>query len=101
MANEEGLWTLDRLLRSNLKQHTRARLADLAHATVNASRERARSLLRRLVAKPGPLVALGTTEWGEPVQVPLEYLVSGCFRHQLWVIVPELLLTKNLRSALR
>jgi hypothetical protein len=62
---------------TNLARHTRAHLAEVARAPVRACREHTASLLRKLAAKPGAKALLGHTEWNEPVEVPLEYLVQA------------------------
>lgn len=71
------LWTLDKFFGARLGRHTRQHLATLAHAPVQASRERTRALLQRLAAERRSYVTLGETEWGERVQVPLEYLAQS------------------------
>ena len=71
------LWALDKLYGNTIAAQTRAHLAQVTNAQVNASRQRATALLQRLAAEPGPHVLLGQTEWGQSVKLPLEYLVQA------------------------
>ncbi|HYR88513.1 MAG TPA: DUF87 domain-containing protein [Terriglobia bacterium] len=74
---KKELWLAEKIFGNSLAEKTREHLADLASRQTRASRERATALLRQFHAEPGSKVVLGTTEWREPVEVPLQYLVEA------------------------
>jgi hypothetical protein len=72
------LWLAERLKRDTVAAQTAAHLDALAREPIRASRRHATALLRQLKQEPGPMVRLGVTDWGEPVIVPLQFLVEAC-----------------------
>src|SRR3989442_8100155 len=70
-------WLADKLSGKRIKQETARHLESLAREPVRASERTARELLRALRSEPGPKVCLGETMWGEPVLIPLAFLVRA------------------------
>jgi hypothetical protein len=69
-------WLLDQLFGKTIAVETDRYLQDLTMASESASRQATEDLLQRLRAG-GPLVKLGETTWGKPVEVSLEELVKA------------------------
>src|SRR5262245_36880980 len=71
------LWAIDKLFTKKVARETRQHLAEVAAASRRGARARAEAMLSGLAWREGPHVTLGRTQCGEPVRVPLAYLVSA------------------------
>src|SRR5437870_1862354 len=74
---KKTLYVLEKLYGRSLAQETAAHLAELASARTRAARDRATTLLRELGRERGTRVVLGQTEWGDPVELPLDHLIRA------------------------
>ena len=74
---KKTLYVLEKLYGRSLAEETQAHLAQLASARTRAARDRATRLLGDLRAEGGPSVMLGQTDWGDPIELPLDHLVKA------------------------
>jgi hypothetical protein len=73
-------WLLDSLYGARLEKQTAAYLENLSRARVRGSRERASGLVKRLASADGPMLPLGSTDWGETVAMPVQdFMKSHAF----------------------
>src|SRR3989441_10511144 len=70
-------WLAVNLPRRRVDQQTARHLTFLAREPIRASQRTVRELLATLRSEPGPKVCLGETMWGEPVLIPLAFLVRA------------------------
>lgn len=74
-------WITRLILRMYRESHAQAAEANVRHATqatLRASRAENIRVLTELAAEPGTKVCLGTTSWGQNVEVPLVEMVKAC-----------------------
>ena len=78
MRGNLTLWLAEHLKREALSARTTQHIESLVREPAQASRGNTNKLLQQLLREPGPKVQLGVTHWGEPVIMPLRFLVEAC-----------------------
>ncbi len=73
-------WLFEQLYGARLEKQTAAYLENLSRARVRESREHASGLVKRLASADGPMLPLGSTDWGETIALPVQdFLKSHAF----------------------